>query len=163
MEDTPYSNSNERRNQGRKPIIMMLTALLANYEVGRIFIDSGSSADIFFGEVYNQIQLGDIPLEKVNISLYRFAGEVVQPRGMILLPLMFGIRTPRKTCILKFLVVDVFSAYNAILGRPTLNAFQAIIPTYHMKIKFPALGGMGEVQGDLLQSRKCYIGVVRKG
>ncbi|KAL0329367.1 UNVERIFIED_CONTAM: hypothetical protein Sradi_4923400 [Sesamum radiatum] len=44
--------------------------------------------------------------------------------------------------MLKFLVVDVSSAYNAILGRPTLNAFQAVISTYHMKIKFL------EVQGD---------------
>ncbi|KAL0285247.1 UNVERIFIED_CONTAM: hypothetical protein Scaly_2824400 [Sesamum calycinum] len=70
MEDTPSSNSNERRNQGRKPIIMMLTALLANYEVGRIFIDSESSADIFFGEVYDQMQLGDIPLEKRNINIF---------------------------------------------------------------------------------------------
>ncbi|KAL0420886.1 UNVERIFIED_CONTAM: hypothetical protein Slati_3111500 [Sesamum latifolium] len=32
-----------------------------------------------------------------------------------------------------------------------------------MKIKFSTLGGVGEVQGDLLQSRKYYIEVVPKG
>ncbi|KAL0304719.1 UNVERIFIED_CONTAM: Polyprotein P3 [Sesamum angustifolium] len=32
-----------------------------------------------------------------------------------------------------------------------------------MKIKFLAPGGVGEVQGDPLQSRECYIEVVRKG
>ncbi|KAL0448731.1 UNVERIFIED_CONTAM: hypothetical protein Slati_1429500 [Sesamum latifolium] len=31
-----------------------------------------------------------------------------------------------------------------------------------MKIKFPTPRGVGEVQGDPLQSRKCYIGAVRK-
>ncbi|KAL0412216.1 UNVERIFIED_CONTAM: hypothetical protein Slati_3811300 [Sesamum latifolium] len=51
----------------------VITILLANYEVGRIFIDSGSLADILFGKSYDQIQLGDIPLEVVNNSLYGFA------------------------------------------------------------------------------------------
>ncbi|KAL0453046.1 UNVERIFIED_CONTAM: hypothetical protein Slati_1282700 [Sesamum latifolium] len=74
-----------------------------------------------------------------------------------------GRGTTRKTCLLKFLVVDVPSAYNVILGRPTLNAFQAVISTYHMKIKFPTPGGVGEVQGDHLQSRRCYVEAVRKG
>ncbi|KAL0355402.1 UNVERIFIED_CONTAM: hypothetical protein Sradi_3987100 [Sesamum radiatum] len=74
-----------------------------------------------------------------------------------------GERTARKTCLLKFLVVDVPSAYNVILGRPTLNTFQAVISTYHMKIKFPTPGGIGEVQGDPLQSRRCYVDAVRRG
>ncbi|KAL0291609.1 UNVERIFIED_CONTAM: putative uncharacterized protein ART3 [Sesamum radiatum] len=65
--------------------------------------------------------------------------------------------------MLKVLVVDVPFAYNVILGRPTLNTFQAVISTYHMKIKFLAPGGVGEVQGDPIQSHKCYIETVRKG
>ncbi|KAL0363931.1 UNVERIFIED_CONTAM: hypothetical protein Sangu_0490700 [Sesamum angustifolium] len=131
---------------------LVITALLSNYEVGRIFIDSGSSADVLFVEAYNQMQLGDIPLEKVNTFLYGFAGEVVHPRGMISLSLTLGTQALRKTCMLKFLVVDVSSAYNAILRRLTLNAFQIVISTYHMKIKFPAPGGVVEVQGYPLQS-----------
>ncbi|KAL0289221.1 UNVERIFIED_CONTAM: hypothetical protein Sangu_2623300 [Sesamum angustifolium] len=120
------------------------------------FIDSGSSIDILFGEAYDQIQLRDIPLEKVNTSLYGFTGEIVHPRGMISLPFHVGDPTPRKTCMLKFLVVDVSSAYNAILGRPTINTIQAVIFTYHMKIKFPALGGMEEVQGDSPSHESVY-------
>ncbi|KAL0458658.1 UNVERIFIED_CONTAM: hypothetical protein Slati_0493000 [Sesamum latifolium] len=142
---------------------LVITATIANYEVGRIFIDFGSSTDILFGEAYDQMQLGDVSLEKVNTSLYGFAGEVVHPRGMVSLPLTMGRGTTRKTCLLKFLVVDVPSAYNVILGRPTLNTFQAVVSTYHMKIKFPTLGGVGEVQGDPLQSRECYVEAVRKG
>ncbi|KAL0409604.1 UNVERIFIED_CONTAM: Transposon Ty3-G Gag-Pol polyprotein [Sesamum radiatum] len=96
---------------------LVITAILANYEVGQILIDSGSSADILFEEAYDQMQLGDISLEKVNTSLYGFAGEVVHLRGMVSLPLTMGRGTTRKTCLLKFLVVDVPSAYNVILGE----------------------------------------------
>ncbi|KAL0444480.1 UNVERIFIED_CONTAM: hypothetical protein Slati_2170700 [Sesamum latifolium] len=136
----PSSNSGGPKDRGPGLPIMrclVITAILANYEIGRIFIDSGSSADMLFGEAYDQIQLGDVSLEKVNTSLYGFAGEVVHPRGMISLPLTMGIGTTRKTCILKFLVVDVPSTYNVILGRPTVNTFQAVISTYHMKSNSP--------------------------
>ncbi|KAL0462834.1 UNVERIFIED_CONTAM: hypothetical protein Slati_0171000 [Sesamum latifolium] len=150
-EDTPIIQFGRVEHSGPKNFhndALVITALLANYEVECIFIDSGSSADILFRDAFDQMQLGDIPLEEVNTSLYGFAGEVAHPRGLISLPLTLGIGHTRKTCILKFLVVDVPSAYNVILGRPTINAFQVVISMYHMKIKFPTLGGVGEVQGD---------------
>ncbi|KAL0291578.1 UNVERIFIED_CONTAM: hypothetical protein Sradi_7021100 [Sesamum radiatum] len=109
------------------------------------------------------MQLGDVPLKIVDTLLYDFAGEVVHPRGMISLPLTLGTSPLRKTCILKFLIVDIPSAYNVILGRPTFNAFRAIISTYHMKIKFPMVGGVGEAQTDTVQAHKCYVEAIKRG
>ncbi|KAL0445714.1 UNVERIFIED_CONTAM: hypothetical protein Slati_1699300 [Sesamum latifolium] len=166
MEDTPLIQFGRAERSGSRTShnnALVITATLANYEVGCIFIDSGSSADILFREAYDQMQLGDVSLEKVNTLLYGFAGELVHPRGMVSLPLTMGTGNTRRTCILKFLVVDVPSAYNVILERPTFNAFQAVISTYHMKIKFSTPGVVGEVQGNHLQSRKCYVEAVRKG
>ncbi|KAL0420617.1 UNVERIFIED_CONTAM: hypothetical protein Slati_3084600 [Sesamum latifolium] len=51
---------------------LVITALLANYEIEHVFIDSGSSTDIHFGEAYDQMQLGDVPLEAVDTSLFCF-------------------------------------------------------------------------------------------
>lgn len=48
----------------------------------------------------------------------------------------------------KFLIMDVESPFNLILGRPSLNMFHAIVSTYHSKIKFPANELVGEVCGD---------------
>ncbi|KAL0440561.1 UNVERIFIED_CONTAM: hypothetical protein Slati_2539100 [Sesamum latifolium] len=141
---------------------LVITALLANYEIERVFIDSGSSADILFGEAYDQMLLGDVPLEAVDTSLYGFAGEVVHPKGMISLLLTLGTSPLRKTCLLKFLVVDIPLTYNVILGCPTLNAFSAIISTYHMKIKFPVVGGVGETQADIVQARKYYVEAIKR-
>ncbi|KAK4409415.1 hypothetical protein Sango_0014500 [Sesamum angolense] len=129
-------------------------ALLANYETERVFIDSGNSIDKLLA--YDQMQLGDVLLEAVDTSVYSFAGEVVHLRGMISLPLTLGIIPLQKTCLLKFLVVDIPSAYNVILGRPMLNGFRAIISTYNMKIKFSVNRGVGEAQADTLQARKWY-------
>ncbi|GFS29200.1 hypothetical protein Acr_00g0005780 [Actinidia rufa] len=47
-----------------------------------------------------------------------------------------------------FIMVDCPSPYNAILGRPTLGGIKAITSTYHLKMKFPTLTGIGEVKGN---------------
>ncbi|KAL0453047.1 UNVERIFIED_CONTAM: hypothetical protein Slati_1282800 [Sesamum latifolium] len=82
MEDTPLIQFG-RAERSDPPTThndaLAITAILADYEVGCIFIDSESSAEILFGDAYNQMQLGDVSLEKVNTSLYGFAGEVVHP------------------------------------------------------------------------------------
>ena len=59
-----------------------------------------------------------------------------------------------------FLIVDYSSAYNAILGRPTLNSWKVVTSTYHLMIKFPIEYGVGEVRGDQVVARECYIAVL---
>ncbi|KAL0394691.1 UNVERIFIED_CONTAM: hypothetical protein Slati_4435300 [Sesamum latifolium] len=52
MEDAPLIQFGNAERSGSKTShndALVITALLANYEVGRIFINSGSSADILFG------------------------------------------------------------------------------------------------------------------
>ncbi|KAL0411344.1 UNVERIFIED_CONTAM: hypothetical protein Slati_3724100 [Sesamum latifolium] len=149
MEDAPLIQFRRAKRSGPKTShndALVITALLANYELGRIFIDSGSSADILFGEAYGEMQLGTSPL-KMNTSLYGFTGEVIHHRGMISLPLTLETENARRACMLKFLVVDVPSAYNVILGRPTLNAFQAVISTYHIRSNFLPQAGSEKFKG----------------
>ncbi|KAL0391487.1 UNVERIFIED_CONTAM: hypothetical protein Slati_4533800 [Sesamum latifolium] len=67
MEDTPIIQFGRAEHSGPRNShndALVIMTLLANYEVGRIFIDSRSSADILFADAYDQMQLGDIPLEK---------------------------------------------------------------------------------------------------
>ena len=58
-----------------------------------------------------------------------------------------------------FLVVDCSSAYNAILGRLTLNSWKAVTSTYHLMIKFPTDYGVGELQGNQVATRECYVAI----
>ena len=59
-----------------------------------------------------------------------------------------------------FLVVDCSSAYNGIIGRPTLNSWKAATSTYHLMIKFPTEYGIGELRGDQVAARECYIAML---
>lgn len=61
------------------------------------------------------------------------------------------------TRAIDFLVVDCPSAYNAILRRPELNRFKAIMSTYHLLMHFSMKKGIGEVSGDQVIARECYM------
>ena len=57
-------------------------------------------------------------------------------------------------------MVDCSSSYNAIIGRPTLNSWKAITSTNHLSVKFPTEYGVGQVQGDQLAARECYLAIL---
>ncbi|KAL0317681.1 UNVERIFIED_CONTAM: hypothetical protein Sangu_2182400 [Sesamum angustifolium] len=78
----------------------------------------------------------------VNTPLTGFIGEMIEALGEVMLPLSLGSLPKRSTKMVKFLVVKAPSAYNIILGRPSLNLFRAIASTFHMKLKFPTSVGM---------------------
>ena len=60
------------------------------------------------------------------------------------------------TTAVRFLIVDAPSAYNVLLGRPSLNAIKSIPSAYHMMIKFPTTNEVGMVRGDQRVARECY-------
>jgi hypothetical protein len=62
----------------------------------------------------------------------------------------------------KFLLVDRSSAYNAILGRTTLNDLKAVTSTPHLKIKLPTERGVGEVGGEQSVAHLCYNVTMKK-
>lgn len=43
-----------------------------------------------------------------------------------------------------------------ILDRPLINMFQAVISTYHMKMKFPGRDLVWEVRCEQYSARRCY-------
>ena len=54
-------------------------------------------------------------------------------------------------------MVDCSSSYNAIIRRPTLSSWKAVTSTYHLSVKFPTEDRVGQVQGDQLGARECYL------
>ncbi|XP_073033128.1 uncharacterized protein [Primulina eburnea] len=141
---------------------LVVTATIANYDVARIFIDNGSSVNVLFKSTLDQMKLEGFEFEPVSTPLYGFAGHAIPPLGQIVLPLSLGSGPRRVTKMIAFTVVDIPSAYNGIIGRPSLKDFRAVASTYHQKLKFPLGKGVGVLCGDQKAARRCYEGVVRE-
>jgi hypothetical protein len=77
---------------------------------------------------YDLMQFGRENLQPVTSPLIDFARDKVHPIGTIDLPITAGIPPIQTIVMVSFLVVNCPSAYNAILGRTSLNKMKVIRP-----------------------------------
>ena len=101
--------------------------------------------------------IGRERLIPTNAPFVGFEGTKVFPLGAIILSVVVGDYPQQITKDVTFLMVDCSSAYNAILGRPTLNSWKVVTSTYHLMIKFPTDYGVGELRGNQVAARECYV------
>ena len=73
-----------------------------------------------------------------------FEGKMVVPRGHIRLL----VQTGSDVVEVDFIVVDAFSPYTAIMGRPWLNSLSVVSSTLHQKVKYPSGGQVLEIVGS---------------
>ena len=99
-------------------------------------------------------------LVPTNAPLVGFGGTKVFPLGAVTLSVTVGDYPQQITKDVTFLVVDYSSTYNAILGRPTPNSWKTITSTYNLMIKFPTMYGVGELCGNQVAARECYIAMM---
>ncbi|GFY86953.1 hypothetical protein Acr_05g0005920 [Actinidia rufa] len=104
-----------------------------------------------------------VPLGRSKKSVRKdenWAGQIASfpyPLGWINLPITLGTEPQQTTVWQDFIVVDCPSPYNSILGRPTLGRIKAITSTYHLKMKFSTLTGIGETAGDDMETLRDEI------
>ncbi|KAK3016570.1 hypothetical protein RJ639_007070 [Escallonia herrerae] len=127
-------------------LVIMIKA--GNFDVKRVLVDKGSSAEVLFYNAFEKMNISMDHLQKMDTPLYGFSNQPVTVEGIIALPIAIGTPLTQANFILDFVVVKVPSAYNGILGRPAVNRLQAVVSTYHLKMKFPMEHEIGEVKGD---------------
>ena len=98
----------------------------------------------------------------MNAHLRGFSRERVLPLGSVQLVLTLGDPPCQATTMTKFLIVEVPSAYNMLLGRSSLNAIRAIPSAYHMVVKFPIENGVGKARGDQQIAWECYLASMKQ-
>jgi hypothetical protein len=135
----------------------VVTMTIAGFITKRVLIDNGSSADIIYLPAYQQMKIDKEQLIPIDIPLVRFTGDKVRPSGVVSLTIEAGTYPKQVRTSVEFLVVDCPSAYNVIIGRPTLNKLRAVTSTYHLLVRFPTEQGIGELKGDQATARECYF------
>ncbi|XP_072062299.1 uncharacterized protein [Arachis hypogaea] len=115
---------------------VVISAQVEEPLVKKVLMDPGSSVDVLFYSTFQKIKLSDKAIQLSSRELVGFAGEQVPIRGYIWLQTTLGNYLDYKTVDIQHLVVDCRSPYNIILGRPSLNEFNAIISTVHLCVKF---------------------------
>ncbi|KAK4394708.1 hypothetical protein Sango_1625100 [Sesamum angolense] len=155
-QDIVFSSQDLERDVIANNDAIIISATIANFWLKKVLVDSCSSTHIIFHKAFSQMRINNAELTRINTPLTSFSGKIVEPMGEVTLPISLGSYPRRATKMIKFLVVDAPSAYNVILGRPSLNSFQAITSTYHLKLKFATLEGIGEEIGNRRQARECY-------
>jgi hypothetical protein len=136
---------------------LVVTLTIAGFLTRRVLIDNGSSADIIYLPAYQQIKIDKEQLKPIDIPLVGFTGDKVKPLGVVSLIIEAGTYPKQVRTSVEFLVVDCPSAYNVIIGRPTLNKLRAVTSTYHLLVRFPTEHGIGELKGDQGTARECYF------
>jgi hypothetical protein len=71
------------------------------------------------------------------------------PLGQITLPVTFGTPMNYRTEFIKFEVTDFESSYHAILRRPALAKFMAILHYPYLLLKMLGHNGVLSLRGDL--------------
>ncbi|XP_038717237.1 uncharacterized protein LOC120010517 [Tripterygium wilfordii] len=77
----------------------------------------------------------------------------VWPLRRITMPIMVGPRTVE----VDFLVIDLPSTYNAIMGRTCLHLMEVVPSSYHQILKFPYGDKVMEIRGDQAASKECFM------
>ena len=96
--------------------------------IGRqILIDMGSYVDIITWDCLKKLTHPGCDIIPLVHPILGFERQEVNPTSMVCLPICFDDKLKAKNLEVDFLVVDVPTAYNVILGYPTLHKVKSFI------------------------------------
>ncbi|KAG7530646.1 Retrotransposon gag domain [Arabidopsis thaliana x Arabidopsis arenosa] len=130
---------------------LVITLDVANFEVSRILIDTGSSVDLIFLGTLERMGISRADIVGPPSPLVAFTSESAMSLGTIKLPVL----AKNVSKIVDFVVFDKPAAYNIILGTPWIYQMKAVPSTYHQCIKFPTPSGVKTIRGSQEASRTC--------
>ena len=122
-----FSNANKQETIQPHDDTLVVTLRIGGYDVKRVMIDQSNAAEIMYLDLYKGLGLKTENLTTYTSPLVSFEGKMVVPKGQIRLP----VQTGTDVVEVDFIVVDVFSPYTAIMGKPWLHSLGAVSSTLH--------------------------------
>ena len=136
---------------------LVVTMRIGGYDVKRVMVDQGSAVNIMYPDLYKGLGLKPEDLVAYSSPLVSFEGRMVAPKGLIKLPVQAGMDVVE----VDFIVVDVFSPYTAIMGRPWLHTLGVVSSTLNQKVKYPSRGQVLEIVGSQVAAQQCLVATIQ--
>ena len=93
----------------------------------RVIINQDSATEIMYPDLFKGLNLKPENLIAYNSPLVSFKGKMVIPKGQIRLL----VQISSYIVDVDFIMVDAFSPYTAIIGRPWLRTLEVVSFTLH--------------------------------
>ena len=122
----------------------------------KVMVDGGSTAEVMYPDLYKGLNLKPEDLTPYSSPLMSFDGKLVIPKGMIRLP----IQTGPEIVEVNFIVVDTYSPYTAIIGKPWLHTLGAVVSSLHQKVKFLSGDQVLEIRGCQSTTKQCVVATI---
>uniref|UniRef100_A0A2N9IQ60 Uncharacterized protein n=1 Tax=Fagus sylvatica TaxID=28930 RepID=A0A2N9IQ60_FAGSY len=154
VEEIVFNNQDLEGVQLPHSDALVITLRIGEFDVKRVLIDPGSSVEIMYESLFRGLGLGKKDLSRTEGPLSGFSGETVIPSGKVTI----NVRAGTVSSPTEFFVLNTFSPYNAILGRPWLHRMGVVPSTLHQRLRFLTPQGIMEIMGDQLAAKQCLGG-----
>jgi hypothetical protein len=134
---------------------MVINYRVAGWDLHKVLVDNDSQVDIIFLHAFDHMGINHNLLKPADNPLYGFGGKGTFPVDKVKLPLSFGVAPNERSEQVTFDIVDMVYPYNAIMGRGSINKFEAAIHGLYLCMKIPGPQGMITVYDD--QQTTCNI------
>jgi hypothetical protein len=163
----PSSNQNDPTSQSPSPrrtfsSKITLTMMLWSYFVSSrdfwsimFWLILAVAADIIFAKAFRQMQELEDKIHDATHPLCGFGGRQIVALGKITMLVTFSFVHNTRTEQVVFDIVNMEYPYNAIIGRGTLNAFEAILHPAYLCMKIPS--EQGPIAKETRQIQRQYI------
>jgi hypothetical protein len=131
--------------------------------VSKVLINGGAGLNIIFSDTLRKMGL-ELAGMITPISI-PFCGIVpdkaAMPLGQITLLVTFGTPMNYHTEFIKFEVTNFEASYHAIIGRPALAKFMAILHYPYLLLKMLGPNGVLSLRGDLKRAFDCDVQAIQ--